>query len=515
MKHRSFQPQRFFCSLLGGITAWLALLFAVVLGVGALLYTARFDPSTYAENVTIFRRSLLTALPSLLAAALVCPAAAGLPARFHRISAVCFALAVSAVGLIWAVTLSSPPVNDQAYVWELAVALVQGDRTPFLADYATAYPHQFGPALLASLFVRLFGAEPLPAFALFNAVCAGACTAALCRLAELLSDDNRAATICGLLCLLFCPLALYTAFVYGTLFSTAAFLWGIYCAVRLCRGGAFWWWLPLYLLLPLACVSYGSALIPAIAVFLLLFLSGLIQGGRRLLCLCLPALGLGLLCILLPSACQALVCLQMELPHLDGIPKTAWLAMGIHSNNGVCGPGSWDGSNWDLFFTNGADSSAANAAALQNLRQYLKGYRDEPHRVVFFVQKTACQWLDPWFGALTQTYAPSLAAPSAPAAWLCTGPLLHPVQGMLSALLPLIYLCSGVELLFLRRCRRYELWSQVLPLVFVGGFLFQLFWESKSRYCLPFVLVLIPLAASALLRCFKAAAAFYSRRSLS
>ena len=35
----------------------------------------------------------------------------------------------------------------------------------------------------------------------------------------------------------------------------------------------------------------------------------------------------------------------------------------------------------------------------------------------------------------------------------------------------------------------------LLVLIFMGGFAFQLFWEGKSRYVLPYVVILIPLAS--------------------
>lgn len=486
--------------LLGGITAWVSMLVLTGLGIGALLYTSRFDPTTYAEAVTICRRSLPAALAFSFLLALPCAAAVRLPDAVHRFAPVWAGVLTTLCGCLWTVTLRAQPRNDQAYVWEMAVALVEHNPEPFAADYAVAYPHQFGAALLASFLVRLFGTNAVPAFGIFNSLCAGACAAVLCLLARELCGEVHAGTVCGALCLLFCPLALYAAFVYGTVFSAAASFWAMYGALRLCRGGSIQWWIPVLVLLPLACVSYGNSLIFAVAVFLLLFFTGLLHGRHGIFRLCFPALMLIALCAFFPGACREFVCRQMQVASPSGMPKTAWIAMGIHSSNGVCGPGSWDGSNWDLFFSNGADSRATHIAAVQNIRQYLKGYRDDPHRLLFFAEKTACQWLDPWFGALTQNYAPDSATALAPAQWLCVGAGLHPVQGILTALLSIFYLGAAAGIFLLWRRLPDRLWPQLLPLLFLGGFAFQLIWESKSRYCLPFVLALLPLAAVAVTR---------------
>ena len=38
--------------------------------------------------------------------------------------------------------------------------------------------------------------------------------------------------------------------------------------------------------------------------------------------------------------------------------------------------------------------------------------------------------------------------------------------------------------------------EQILPiLIFLGGFLFHIFWEGKSRYVMPYVVMLIPIAS--------------------
>ena len=47
----------------------------------------------------------------------------------------------------------------------------------------------------------------------------------------------------------------------------------------------------------------------------------------------------------------------------------------------------------------------------------------------------------------------------------------------------------------LRRKTDGSVWAQLLGIAFFGGFLFQLVWETKSRYCFPFFVFLLPLAA--------------------
>ena len=40
-----------------------------------------------------------------------------------------------------------------------------------------------------------------------------------------------------------------------------------------------------------------------------------------------------------------------------------------------------------------------------------------------------------------------------------------------------------------------HIWKNIILVVLIGGFLFSLLWESKSRYVMPYVVILIPYGA--------------------
>ena len=178
------------------------------------------------------------------------------------------------------------------------------------------------------------------------------------------------------------------------------------------------------------------------------------------------------------------------------MPASATVLMGIHSGT-YYGPGGYDASSWKLFWANNYDTNATSAAAVKGIREYIATYLHNPKEVKFFLQKTAWQWLDPWFEALTMN-GPSITVAGG-AGWLATalagGVLFTPVQALLRALLTFVYLFAGIGTLELRRKTDGSVWAQLLGIAFFGGFLFQLVWETKSRYCFPFFVFLLPLAA--------------------
>ena len=71
----------------------------------------------------------------------------------------------------------------------------------------------------------------------------------------------------------------------------------------------------------------------------------------------------------------------------------------------------------------------------------------------------------------------------------------HLEQAAAAVVVMLVYLFAGCGTLALRRKTGGAVWAQLLGIAFFGGFLFQLVWETKSRYCFPFFVFLLPLAA--------------------
>lgn len=110
--------------------------------------------------------------------------------------------------------------------------------------------------------------------------------------------------------------------------------------------------------------------------------------------------------------------------------------------------------------------------AVKGIGEYWNTYLHNPKEVKFFLQKTAWQWLDPWFEALTMN-GPSITVAGG-VGWLATalggGVLFAPVQAVLRALLTFVYLFAGCGTLALRRKTGGAVWAQLLGIAFSEAF---------------------------------------------
>ena len=60
----------------------------------------------------------------------------------------------------------------------------------------------------------------------------------------------------------------------------------------------------------------------------------------------------------------------------------------------------------------------------------------------------------------------------------------------------LLILTCLVSILVLIQNRKNLSWEIIfLLMIFIGGFMFHILWEAKSRYIIPYLVVLIPIAS--------------------
>lgn len=489
-------------STVGWCVTLLAALPMAALCIMAVRHSAAFDYSTFQSRLTVVA---IPWLPTLLLALTIGAAVAGAgvwTARAKRgeniVVGLC-ALLTMLLGALWALSLQGTPVDDQLKVWQIASALAKGTTEGMDFDYLIMFPYQSTMAVFLLPLAWLSGGSPYPAFGLFNALCAGFCVLALCRIAGLICPGPGVKSCCALLCLAFFPLALMSGFLYASLAATCLALWGMYGVLRLCGGGPARFWL-LTICLPLAVVAYNGMLLFSAAAFCLLTAEGLFGGKRHgLLARVLPAVLLLVISLLAIPAVQTLFTALSGVQLGEGVPKSAWFVMGLTATDTNSGPGGFNSYTRLLFWNNGADTKATNAASLADLRAYLDSWRTSAQANLSFLhEKIQTEWLDPWFGTLTASYHPEVDQAGGFSALLCGGSLLAPAEGWLRSLLPLIYGAGAAGGIGLAVRHRGCIWRQGMAVCFLACFLFQIVYENQSRYCFPYVLCLLPVAAAGL-----------------
>ncbi len=398
-----------------------------------------------------------------------------------------------ALSIIWIRANHAYPAGDQYIVWSKAVELA-GGRNEIGIEYFTDYPFQAGMLFLMKALVEITGiTEPVVYRALNVPFVALIDLGIICISGEMVSERKEISRlISALMVFLFAPVFIYVTYVYGTTIAMALAIWAFYGVIRCFNTGDIRWGIVTVVLLPLANRLYGGTTIATIAVILALLFEALTK--KRVAFLMLVLL-IGVTYIGSGKALRRWYYNETGIEEsVKGVSTAALVLMGMTSEDGVAGPGSYNGMHV-RFLKIYADeaTSVAIKDSIKVAGEYLTGERNPR----FFFEKTIYQWMDPYFGAITMT------CNSMSMLYEQTEEFLSFMRGgvpdaygkyVLKYLMAFVYFFGLVGGIFIIRKKDYSSAKLMLFTYFIGGFVFQFFWEGKARYCMPYFVCLFPLA---------------------
>lgn len=184
-----------------------------------------------------------------------------------------------------------------------------------------------------------------------------------------------------------------------------------------------------------------------------------------------------------------------ELP--EGIPKIAWVAMGLQESDGNgAAPGWYNGYNTGTYDQCGFDRELTTSVCISDMKQSLKELVSNPrHGLSFLYHKFSSQWNEPTFLSMltNEWYSRNVEPQSDLAVSLLYGNGRNLLLAFMNAYHFLIFLGAGIWAV---GClKNWKLETSYLVLNIFGGLLFHMIWEAKSRYVLFYFILLLPLAA--------------------
>lgn len=399
------------------------------------------------------------------------------------------------------------PGSDPAKVYAVAMQWRRGDYSAFAEDaYLFRYPFQAGIVLFLYLLSFPFGMGNYVAIQLVYVVCLVAVYGLLAKLSDYFWPGKglRNLVCLGLVCWM--PLAFYVTYLYGILPGMALSLGAVWFAAcyfskrryryialsSLCMG--------LATVIKMNCLIFliGIACFLAYDILDLLFLSKEARLSKKdrqkyglasLLFILSMAVSVGLC-----NWCSNRVVERITGQELkEGIPMLTWVVMGLQ--DAPLGPGGYNGYISNIFTETGFDGRAAEEDAKVEIQKRVEWMLEDKLKngIPFLARKTAFQWNDPTFICLDRTRGRE-AAVSVPT------PLKSLIYGRGSVKFSVLcndmqsLILLGVLLYLLLRWNSRNLYELMGAVIFLGGYLFHLVWESSSSYTIPYFVLLIPYA---------------------
>lgn len=388
------------------------------------------------------------------------------------------------------------PKYDQRHVIEAAARLNQHIYSDFEpGDYLFVFPFQTGTVLYFQLLSLLFGNLNHIAFQLVNCLWIALAYCLFVKIAGILWGERHSCQMCeggiALLGILFLPYLLYATFLYGTVVGMAFALLSFYGMLLYEKSAKVSYLLICGLSMGIATVIKSNYMIFMIAelVYLLLKLvqdraAGLKRAAPRLL---LMAALLG--CFVLGrSGVNAYIKSMNDGAEVKGIPMTAWVTMGLQ--DGKAAPGWYNGYNNGVYIENDYDYDRTSAAVMDEMKRIVKGYpKDITTSISFFVKKVSSQWNNPTFQSL---WVLEERDGKGGLSWLLQGGGRYAYIFWVNLLQT--WILAGVFLYAVMRFKKSSIEEILLPITFVGGFVFHLFWEAEGLYAILYFPLLLPLA---------------------
>lgn len=529
--------------LIGGKTIWFGLLVCTVvlagLAIGSVCITyhnglgdALSETLTRYNGLSLFIRTLIVVV--VLGIVLVLFVKSPVSSNWKRtLIVVCVAMAVIQVGWILVQNAHLTYYEDPKRLIMMARDWVSGSMQLFdrelpptnemrlATNYLVSYPYQAGMFMYYILMFKLFADSAPMAIQCMNIAANIGSVIALTSVGAVFvqKPNMRSMMIVLLGCCI--PTLLYSSFLYTNQIGFALAIIFVALQVRLMSMEETKRRQVVFSLISIVC--YCLALLLK-ATFVVFGIAMLLAWGIKVLnspsvyraiccAVCIAGIVLG---GAVQSAPQSWIENRLGYPIGEGIPKTAWIVVGLQ-NDSVLGrtmPGWWNPYALNIWMQTNNDYEEMGNLAWDELKNLVEGFAANPaYAWWFFSTKLCTEWFTPDFqsryfaainyalvdgrelqfntGMVGNDGSSSMYFAASSRAWMMVENLVGVMDGYQS----LIYIFSAIGCMDMLRNKQRSMEHAVLPCLFIVGFVLYVLWEAKAQYLLPFFMCLIPMGA--------------------
>lgn len=390
----------------------------------------------------------------------------------------------------WINYSGAAPIDDSLSVYETAQDIVLKGMD-FLKNnsYLEKCPQQISMAFFFALIFQIFSTTDYIVIQLLNIVANIFIILGTYNLTKLLAKkDSQESITSFFITLTFFPLIILSNFVYGDYMGLALVIWSIIFLFKYNKEKKMIHFMLSSVLLMLALMVKMNYLIILIAygIYFIIKLLKEFEKSRKYL-IKIGLIILFLFINLVPYiAVKQWAASKFNLDSKQSLPTTGYLYMGMSESYREAG---WYGETIVPAWKNAKKSRKKYPKLIQ---KRLNEFIDDPlYFLDFYRRKITSGWADPtfqsiWYGIKYENKDVQLNK-------IYNS---YKYKAMIIYLRALSIIILGFAL--------YVLWNNrkkiseenlLLVVIFLGGFFFHILWEMKSRYTMPYLIILIPLAS--------------------
>ena len=418
---------------------------------------------------------------------------------FIRIRNICLII-IGISGAAWVLLTQSNAGADQYYVLDAARGLRNGDYSAFRYNgYIAKYTNQIGLLFIEYIIGFIVGDYNYLFWQLLNVVMIVFTYKMFSDILGILKLPRIASLSTIILGILFFPWTLYSVFIYGNIaglfFATSAFKYTMLFIDSLKEFNSF---KISYIVISAVSMMLSVMVKNNYLIFMIALIIYTVAEALR---------HRNIQIILVTCAVIAGFAIQAIVPKLviekisgcnlgSGASSWTWIAMGLHPSDGnVYADGWYSGRIAAFYENNDYDTKKEAEVSKAEIKGYIDTYKtDHKAFTSFLSKKVASQWNNPEFQCFWITNVRSSDIEKSPVISdilsLNGSSTFIAFLNIMQSIILLGSMLYAVNTLI--ECTFAG--AAVLPLTFIGGFIFHLFWEGKCQYTLPYFMLLLPLS---------------------
>lgn len=386
--------------------------------------------------------------------------------------------------------------GDSEKIYMCAGAFLEGNTTPWEpGGYAYMWPHQNGMILLVAFLLRFM--DTVQSFYVIYVILIFFYVVTIVGLYQiccLLFKKNAFTAVQGVILSTYLPYAFLVNNIYGDHIGYAFAIVAVWMALLYRRSKKMRYSLLCGINMALSVIFKQNCLIifVGIAVFYFMHLiTDRTPGKQEKLKIAGNLIVVTVLTFAISSIPTAYISARLHVESGAGNSKWAHVAMGLQDTESA--PGWYNTYNEATFVENNYDTHATAKVSQDNIRESLRHFVADPEYAwSFFNRKWAILWNNPTFECFTLQSNKISNVELSP---LVKSTIFD--GGKINILLIAFFdVCQSVYLfgilMYLITEKNAGI-GELLPfLLVIGAFVFWTFWETKSRYVLPYFLFVMP-----------------------
>lgn len=390
------------------------------------------------------------------------------------------------ISMNWIKNSNIVPVDDSKSVNDLAVSLATGDIEKIKnSGYIEKYPNQMGMIFIFAIIYKIFRTTNYRLIQYINIIANIVTIIFMYLILKKLEKKYKVNKVAYfVITLTFIPLILLTTYVYGDYLGLALSVMGLYFIIDYKQKENI---IKLILSAICMCLAYFTKMNYVIVIIAIIIYLGLYliqeKEKKQIYKSIINILIYAFIAIVPFNLAKSYCSNKFEYDSKQALPTSVWIYVGMNE--------SYRANGWysDLAAEAWQDTELAHTTYPQKVKTRIKELLKHPiYTVKFYLIKTISGWMDPYFQSLWYNVGPEnkdQVMKEIISSKKCKAGEIYQ-----KAIMILIYGGALVTIIKNRKNLSNEL--VLIFIIFIGGVFFHTIWEMKSRYTLPYVIMLIP-----------------------